>query len=244
MARLSMAPYERCGDGIVAGREGICWSVVSNALRCQRSSEDASIPGVACRTLNRQHPCPSCASLGSHSKPPPPGTVPHRTATLPTPMPHIAMQLLLARRRCAGEGNRSRPTRALCCARCCCRQYRGSVVWLTFSCAIALASVGASQLPRFVCFPPHRERSNDSRPSLLPRDEADLTITSPMLLTSSNATASPIVRISRSKVADRLAATRSGAMSIVAADTSLIAKATNERDHFQQPSLLVQTMPC
>ena len=81
MARLSMAPYERCGDGIVAGREGICWSVVSNALRCQRSSEDASIPGVACRTLNRQHPCPSCASLGSHSKPPPPpGTAPHLNA--------------------------------------------------------------------------------------------------------------------------------------------------------------------
>lgn len=51
MAMLSMAPSERCGDGIVAGREGICWSVVSNGLRCQRPSEDASIPGVACRTL-------------------------------------------------------------------------------------------------------------------------------------------------------------------------------------------------
>jgi hypothetical protein len=50
-AMLSMAPSEGGGDGMVAGREGMCWSVVSNGLRCQRSSEDASISGVACRTL-------------------------------------------------------------------------------------------------------------------------------------------------------------------------------------------------
>jgi hypothetical protein len=34
MAMVSLAPSERCGEGIVAGREGICWSVVSNGLRC------------------------------------------------------------------------------------------------------------------------------------------------------------------------------------------------------------------
>ena len=29
---------------------------------------NASIPGVACRSLNRRHPCPSCASQKSHAK--------------------------------------------------------------------------------------------------------------------------------------------------------------------------------
>jgi hypothetical protein len=47
---LSMAPSQCCGDGRLAEREGICWSVVSNGLFLSgQANHAASIPGVACR---------------------------------------------------------------------------------------------------------------------------------------------------------------------------------------------------
>src|SRR4051812_1777063 len=77
-----LGPSERCGDGRRAGREGICWSVVSNGLRRQRSSEDASIPGVACRSLIAAIPVHPAHRQKATQRRPLPGT-----ATLRAPLP-------------------------------------------------------------------------------------------------------------------------------------------------------------